>query len=268
MIQKNSRAWLAKRSFIIIYCCALMLQTYWRRLLSQKYVGLLITSQPTHEKDIPNPSYHQRADEQDIIYKKNELIQRSSKNYEMLHTIKWLAQNVKELRESIKRKKRCYKAENANSELFLTALPDEEVDVKKLIFLDEDHEFLSSHLRTMVEEIIDVQETAMQDNPRREESTRRRSQQTSIIEQEEAMPSRTARKEMQVLRKEVERLRKDILKTQSQIDIMVPTREYNLRMQKAAAIEICNLEKQKASLLCRYGKTLDKQRGGLTCRYG
>jgi hypothetical protein len=255
-IQKVSRAWLAKRFYIIIYCCALMLETYWRRILAQKYVSYMINSKKSHEK-----SYEQKAGEKDTICKKNDIQEthlKASENYEMMRTIKWMSLNVKELRECIKKKTRCYSTGSTSSESSFAEQP-EDLPLKKLFFSGCDNEFLSSQLRMITEQIVYVQETAEAVKSSKVKSIRQRSQLTSIHDQEVA-PSRTAMKEMHMLRKHVERLRKDILKTQSQIDILVPTREYNLRMRKAAATEICNLEKQKASLLCRYGKLLDKQR--------
>lgn len=255
-IQTISRSWLAKRSYIITFCCALMIEAYWRRVLAQKYVSNMITSNKSQRE-----SYEKIAAEKDIIYKKSnlqEIHHKTSENYEIMRTIRWMSQNVKELRECIKKKTRCYSTGSSSSR---SSFPDQPKDLplKKLIFSDGDNEFLRSQLQMMTEQVVYVQEIVETAKSSKEKSARQRTQPISIPGHEVA-PSRTAMKEMHMLRKQVERLRKDILKTQSQIDVLVPTREYNLRMRKAAATETCNLEKQKASLLCRYGKVLDKQR--------
>jgi hypothetical protein len=233
-----------------------MLETYWRRIVAKKYVSHMITSKKSHEK-----SYEQEAGKKDTICEKSDIQEmhlKTSENYEMMRTIKWISQSVKELRECIKKKTRCYSTGSTSSELSFTEQP-EDLPLTKWMFSGCDNEFLSSKLRLMTEQIVYVQGTVETVKSGKVKYLRQRSQLTSIHDQEVA-PSRTAMKEMNMLRKHVERLRKDILKTQSQIEILVPTREYNLRMRKAAATEICNLEKQRASLLCRYGKLLDKQR--------
>jgi len=236
-IQAVWRKCLAERCFIITYCCVLMLQSHCRRLLSTKSVDAMLAKSYNRGCGIQGEF---TAAERYIFSETNATQQQSAQNAEMRYTIKWLAQNVEELRRSMESEKRCYDDGNADVVIPLPTQFQEEASWRESNVLEEENEFLRQNLNKMNSMLREITKT----------SHRRHG------EVKETAINKSAVVEMQILWEHVEQMKQDIHKKKSHIKRLEPSYERTLKMRRAATNEIRELEKERQRLsLHRLGRS-------------
>ena len=236
-IQTVWRKCLAERCFIITYCCVLMLQSHCRRLLSKKSVDAMLAKSDKRGCGIQREC---TAAEQVIFGERNATQQQLAQNAEMRYTIKWLAQNVEELRKSMESEKRCYDDGSANVVIPLPTQFQEKFSWRESNVLEKENEYLRQNLNKMNCMLREITKT----------SHRRHG------EVKETAINKSAVVEMQILWKHVEHMKQDIHKKKSHIKSLEPLYERTLKMRDAATNEIRELEKERQRLnLHRLGRS-------------
>ena len=252
-IQKLWRLHVAERAYIITYCCVLMLQSNGRRYFAKRHVESTLNANH-HPKRYWQTKMQRAAVGRDLNRRQDDLQLLSADNAEMRDTIRWLAQNVVALRNSMSSYQRCYNEGDTDAwvpsklrrhgplaSVQINGLSNDE----QYFLLKEENELLRQSLYDFKDEIRAMREIVMGDNL----STLSEDHQVLFSAEEKGRGNDSpVSTEMQFLRKEIERMRKEIIKTKNNINNKEPVYECNLNMLNAALHEINALKEESLNL--------------------